>query len=334
MKILLVQTSFLGDVILSTPVITAILAKHDNSELWLMTTPGGAELLAGDTRLKGIITFDKNKSERNLRSLYKKIKELKAHKFDLVYSLHRSLRTTLLLFLARIPIRIGFEEARLSILYTQTKKRKKEDHEVTRNLSILSPLSADIENKSDISIAPPSPMEASRILEKFKISKPFTVVAPGSVWPTKRWSWQGYRKVVNELSSKFDQTVVVVGSEQEQEIATLVANGTPAINLCGQTTLAELKTIFSAANLVICNDSMSLHLASAFKIPNVAIFCATSPTFGFGPWRNRAIIVERKDLVCKPCSRHGGNTCPTGTQLCMDGLDSDKVISGILEVTS
>lgn len=80
------------------------------------------------------------------------------------------------------------------------------------------------------------------------------------------------------------------------------------------------------AKLVICNDSMALHMAFAFKIPTVAVFCATSPEFGFGPWENRAIVVEKKGLVCKPCHRHGKQICPEGTEACMKELSHMEVI--------
>jgi len=87
------------------------------------------------------------------------------------------------------------------------------------------------------------------------------------------------------------------------------------------------------SRLVICNDSMALHMASAFKVPNVAVFCATSPEFGFGPWENpKSAVVQDDTLACKPCRRHGSNRCPNGTEACMT-IDAQKVIdacAGIL----
>ena len=71
---------------------------------------------------------------------------------------------------------------------------------------------------------------------------------------------------------------------------------------------------------------MALQAASGLKVPNVAIFCATSPEFGFGPWRNRAVVVERNDLACKPCGRHGAKLCPAGTYACMEELPASRVI--------
>ena len=96
--------------------------------------------------------------------------------------------------------------------------------------------------------------------------------------------------------------------------------------------MAEALPLYQDAALVVCNDSLALHLASAFKVPNVAVFCATSPEFGFGPWENCAEVVEKKELACKPCRRHGSMKCPTGTESCMNDLGADKVISAIQNV--
>jgi heptosyltransferase-2 len=84
----------------------------------------------------------------------------------------------------------------------------------------------------------------------------------------------------------------------------------------------------------VCNDSVALHVGSALKVPTVAVFCATSPRFGFGPWRNRATVVEHSELSCKPCRRHGSPRCPTGTEACMRDVKAERVLaaaSGLLE---
>jgi heptosyltransferase-2 len=112
-------------------------------------------------------------------------------------------------------------------------------------------------------------------------------------------------------------------------VSAKVAGGTEVIDLTGKTDIAETMYIVKNARLIVCNDSMALHMASAFKVPNVAIFCATSPQFGFGPWKNRAVVVEKKDLTCRPCRRHGGRSCPTGTEACMKDLSPDEVIGAI-----
>ena len=120
--------------------------------------------------------------------------------------------------------------------------------------------------------------------------------------------------------------IVLVGREEEQELGAIIDSGAGIVDLIGRTSLVETAALIKGAALMICNDSMVLHLASAFKVPTVVVFCSTSPEFGFGPWQNRARIVEKADLSCKPCGRHGHHSCPTGTEACMRELSAGRVL--------
>jgi len=104
------------------------------------------------------------------------------------------------------------------------------------------------------------------------------------------------------------------------------------IDLSGKISLSETMYVVQNSQLLVCNDSMALHMGSAFKIPNIAVFCATSPSFGFGPWKNpNAVVVEDVSLACKPCRRHGSMTCPESTNACME-FSSHKVIQACVKL--
>ena len=122
--------------------------------------------------------------------------------------------------------------------------------------------------------------------------------------------------------------VVVLGDTSEAPITGKVCEGTTFTDCAGKVSLPETLLLISKAELVVCNDSMALHCASGFGTPCVAIFCATSPAYGFGPWKNeRGVVVEKMGLPCKPCARHGGHSCPTGTNSCMRDLPASEVIA-------
>jgi heptosyltransferase-2 len=124
-----------------------------------------------------------------------------------------------------------------------------------------------------------------------------------------------------------DYPVVLLGAPSERAVSEKVARGIDVINLAGKTDISDAMLLVSNARLVVCNDSMALHMASAFKVPNVAIFCSTSPSFGFGPWQNNAVVLERDELECKPCGAHGWKRCPTGTEACMRELTPQTVVA-------
>ncbi|MBU1170755.1 MAG: glycosyltransferase family 9 protein [Proteobacteria bacterium] len=327
MKILIVQTSFLGDTILSTPVISGIKQIYPDAELWMMTTPLSSKLIEHDPLLSGVIAYDKRGMDAGFKGLFAMARRIRQMGFQAVYSLHRSYRTSVLLFLSKIPVRIGFREAKLSFLYHQTFTRNPKDHDVIRNLSILKGHGDPSLFETDMRLFAPDPLTIGEKIRAHIPDKPYAVLVPGSAWETKMWHHDGFRKTASYLLDK-GVGVLLLGAREDMETNAMVAKGIDVIDLAGKTSIPDALYIMKHANLVVCNDSMSLHMASAFKIPTVVIFCATSPAFGFGPWKNKARVVEKK-LDCKPCSRHGGRRCPMGTDACMKDLDSADVISAI-----
>lgn len=330
MKILLVQTSFLGDVVLSTPLIRALRLLYPQSELWLLTTPAARALVERDPEIAGVLTFDKRGSERGVGGLFRKAAELRAHGFSRVYSLHRSARTAVLLWLARIPERIGFHSSRLKFLYTRLETRLTGEHDVLRNLSLLTSEAPPQGFDAELRLFAPQPQELQGPARELALHGGYVALFPGSVWKTKRWQWQGFRDVAKHFLA-LGTRVVVLGSPEEREVAERVSEGLAVDNRAGEAGIAEAMALVQHAALVVCNDSMALHLASAFKRPTVTVFCATSPSFGFGPWRSPAKVVEVSGLACKPCRRHGSQSCPTGTEACMK-LPAEQVLRAAGEV--
>ena len=328
MRILIVQTSYLGDTILSTPVIAGVRRLYPRAELWMMTTPAATGLVEQDPLLKGVIAFDKRKQAAGLSGLIRMGQSLRKLRFDRAYALQRSYRTALALLVSGIPHRTGFQNAKLSFIYHTMRARHSSDHDVLRNLSLLTGEAPIADFDTRLRLYPP-PREtlgpvANQLLTQ---DKPLVLLVPGSAWPTKMWSWKHYRTVATHFMGR-GFTVALLGGPADREVNQRVAADLDVVDLAGKTSVAEAMTIVQNARLMICNDSMALHLASAFHIPCVAIFCATCPSFGFGPWRNpRAVVVEQKGLPCKPCARHGGKTCPTGTQACMEALSPEEIIA-------
>lgn len=325
MRILLVQLSFLGDVVLSTPVISALQKLYPEAELELLTTPAAKEIVVRDRFVCDVITFDKRKSERGIRGMFRIAQQLAGRKYDRVYCLHRSIRTAAVLWLARIPHRIGFRDSKGWFLFHETRTRPRGAHEVERNLSIIAAEMGGKDCDDAIRLVVPARRElgAEARTAMNEIDK-FAIVAPGSVWKTKRWNAQHYRTIVERLLAR-GISVIVTGAPSEEQSCREASVGTAALNLVGKTSLSDLMALVSRAELVVCNDSMTLHLASGFSRPTVAVFCATSPKFGFGPWKTRHIVVEKRGLSCKPCRRHGSMRCPTGTEACMNLLSPDDV---------
>ncbi|SDT84244.1 glycosyltransferase family 9 protein [Desulfobacula phenolica] len=327
MKILLVQLSFLGDMILSTPVISGLKKLHPKAGLTVMTTPLAAALVENNPLVDRVITFDKRGREKSLSGMIEKARQLRAEGFDRVYSLHRSYRTSILLSLARIPIRIGFKDAKLSFLYTKQRQKKVEGHSATRNLSLLFDELPETEFDKNLRLFTSGYENLSKTAkETFPLAEEIIIMAPGSAWKTKQWHWQGYLDVARHFAQS-GKKIVLIGGPADKSVCAKINDQNDFLDYSGRLSLSDTLYIMKYSTLLICNDSMALHMASAFKIPTVAVFCATSPEFGFGPWQNpQSTVVQDDTLDCKPCRRHGSNRCPNGTEACMK-INAKKVIN-------
>ncbi len=346
--ILVVPKGFLGDFVLMSPVFRALKESAPDRRVLFLSSPGFASHAAQNQFIDEVICFDRSGEHRGIKGLLRFAKELRGRKIETAFSFHRSWRTGLLLFLSRIPRRIGYSGALSSILYTECVNKKAEYHEVLRNLSLIAQcmsaqwrerlLRAMNSESSDIFLEVASVSErdvGESVRALFADLQSYVVLAPGSAWKTKQWSAYEFRRLANELSNR-GKRVVVLGAKNDQKTAKIVCEGLGAdvVNLCGATSLAEMVYLIKNAEGLVCNDSLALHVASAAKTPTVAVFCATSPRFGFGPWNNRAIIVEKGDLFCKPCRRHGSKRCPNGTRMCSTLVSAEDVLQALDDVVT
>lgn len=329
MKILISQTASLGDVILSTAVIGALRRTFPAAELWFLCTSSASQLLISDPDLSGVISYDKSGEDKGPKGFFNKCNEIKKHAFDLVFAIQRSARVSMLLYFSGIKNRIGFKSAALPFLFTSTVERVKDLHDVERNLCILANYVSLQDSDKELRLFAPRVLSTNSDVSSVIApqSGPYIAIFPGSLWYTKRWKQENYAGL-GEILAKKGYRIIFLGAKNETDLAEECARRSGSVSLAGKTSLQDLIYIVSKASLVICNDSSSLHIASAFKIPSVAIFCATSPKMGFGPWRNpNCILLEETNLWCRPCSRHGGSFCPTGSEACMRGITEQAGVS-------
>lgn len=155
--------------------------------------------------------------------------------------------------------------------------------------------------------------------------KGFAVIAPGSVWDTKRWTTNGFSQVCRHFFKR-NQKVVLVGSPEEAWIAEEIEKETPQIiNLVGKTSLFECLLLMTQAEGFIGNDSGTMHLAAIADVPIVSIFGPTTLDLGYRPWTSKSAVVQQP-LACRPCGLHGSKKCPLHTHACMKSIKPDLVI--------
>jgi heptosyltransferase-2 len=332
-KILVVQTSFLGDAVLTTPLLSEIRRRFPNAELTVLCTPQAQSLLHGNPDIHEVLTDDKRRG--GWRGLWRKAKDLRSRGFTIALSPHRSFRSGLLLFLARIPCRVGFRQSSGWFFYHRRVQRDMSGHDVERNLSLLSAFGVEpAQSRRDLRVGvdPEARGAVERLFRALGIERNGLTfgIHPGSVWPTKRWTPPGYAELIVLLKRRYRCQILLFGGPQDQEIVSRIQelSGDVGVNLAGKVHLRELASALEFCDVFITNDSGPMHIAVAQKIPVVALFCATTPSLGFYPYSSRAVVVE-KDLSCRPCSSHGGRRCPLGTGDCMRLIEAEDVLRAV-----
>jgi heptosyltransferase-2 len=173
---------------------------------------------------------------------------------------------------------------------------------------------------------------AEELLREARVRLPEALfaVCPGSVWPTKRWTIEGYAGLVRCLARDYGK-VLICGGPDDALVAQAVQeqSGGQGVNLTGRADLQTFMALIDHAKVVVSNDSAPMHLAVARGVPVVAIFCATTPSLGYGPYSERSTVVEQRNLFCRPCSRHGGHSCPRKTEDCMRLITVSDVLAGV-----
>lgn len=327
MTSLVIQTAFLGDVVLTTPLLAALADRHGPVDV--VTTPAAAPLLAAHPAVRQVIPFDKRGSDHGLAGLRRLARRLATARYEAAYLPHRSLRSAALAFLAGVPKRVGFSDG-WPWLYTETRQRPRTAHEIDRLLALASVPAGS--RRPELYPEPRDTQAVAASLREAGIAGDFVALAPGSIWGSKRWPY--YEELAVQLAQRVP--VVVVGGAEDgglgRSIAAAVqqAGGT-ALDACGRLTLLQSAALIGRARVLVTNDSAPLHFASALGTPVVALFGPTVPEFGFGPVGDGDLALGVMGLVCRPCSDHGPPTCPLGHHRCMRELRVATVVTALEE---
>ncbi|HEY6808258.1 MAG TPA: lipopolysaccharide heptosyltransferase II [Gemmatimonadales bacterium] len=330
MTSLAIQTAFLGDVVLTTPLLRVLAQRHGPVDV--VTTPAAAPLLAHHPAVRTVIPYDKRGTDAGMRGLLTLARRLRGAHYEVAYVPHRSLRSALLARLAGVPRRVGYADG-WPFFYTERRTRPGGGHEVDRLLALAD--APDADRRPSLAVTDAEEASAARALAEGGLSGAFVALAPGSIWGTKRWP--GFPALAARLAGAGDGIVVIGGPEDRTlgaEIARAVAGAAPrgaVVNACGTLSLRESAAVIARARVLVTNDSAPLHLAQAMGTPTVALFGPTVPAFGFAPLNPGDAALGVEGLACRPCSPHGPARCPLGHHRCMTALPVEQVLAAIEE---
>ena len=322
MNILIIHTAFIGDIVLSTALVSKVKEKYPDSNIYYLTTPLGKEILKNNPKIKEVIVYDKKGKDKGIAAFISFVRKIRKLKIDVCLTPHRYLRSSILSLLSGASIRVGYDIASLAFVYNKKIKYDKTKHEVEKLLSFID----DNTKRYKLEMYPSEKdkIKIDTLLKKLSDNKKIILIAPGSKWFTKKWPEEYFRILIQNLVKRDDLLIVITGGKEEKEIELNLDS--KVLDLRGEITLLELAELTKRAILVVSNDSAPIHITSAFPDTRIiGIFGPTVKEFGFFPWSKNSKVFEINGLYCRPCAIHGGNSCPEKHFRCMREITPDLI---------
>jgi heptosyltransferase-2 len=327
---LLIQTAFIGDVILATALVEYLAQHEPYAPLDVLVRRGNEGLLAGNPHIRRVLIWDKK--SRKYPNLLRLLRQIRQEEYYQVVTLQRFASTGFLTAFSGAPLRAGFAENPFSRFFTRRVPHVIGDgtHEVARNLRLLP------EAVSEAALPRPrlypTPADEAAAAPYAAVGE-YVCLAPTSVWFTKQYPEEKWLELLAALPAGLP--VYLLGGPPDTaacERITRAAARPGLINLSGKLSLLASAALMRGAVLNYVNDSAPLHLCSATDAPVCAIFCSTVPAFGFGPLSTFARIVEHPGpLACRPCGLHGHARCPLGHFRCAREIETTQLLAVLAE---
>jgi heptosyltransferase-2 len=339
MKIGLWQTAFLGDAVLTLPLLQRLRQARPDAEIHYFVR-GGLEAMFSATKAADAVRgYAKRGAGKPLVSAARLGRRLAREDFDLWVSAHRSLRSAVVSRLAAAPFRVGYDSPWFNrIAYTDVVDRRfHELEEIERLMELARPLGLDPAPPWPQLDLPPAAQDAAeRLLAGFSRG-PLLGVHPGSIWPTKRWPAQYFGRVM-AMAAEWGAAPVLFAGPGEEATAARALEASDlergcVLDLSGRLDLPTLAACLDRVSAYLTNDSGPMHLAWVQGTPVAAVFGPTVRELGFFPRGERSVVLE-EDLDCRPCGLHGPKQCPLGHHDCMRRIAPERVweaVRGLLE---
>lgn len=320
-RILIIQTAFIGDVILATPLIEKLADLYPNGKIDFLLRKGSEELLSDHPKLNKVFVWDKRKNK--YPNLLKIILSVRKNEYDLVVNAHRFTTSGLITWLSNAKMKVGFDKNPFSFCYNHKLKHEigNNTHEVDRNLHLLDHLGRENKYMPKLYFSESDQRRVDDVVQG-----KYVTLAPASVWSTKQLPKEKWIEVINKIPIEI--SVCMIGGANDLIFCEKIISECDrenAINLAGKLSMLESAALMKGSLMNFVNDSAPMHIASSVNTPTRAFFCSTIPEFGFGPLAaDSAIFQVEEKLSCRPCGLHGKRTCPEGHFNCGHQIDIPK----------
>ncbi len=328
-KFLIIQTAFIGDVVLATSMVEKLHQHFPDAQIDFLLRKGNEGLLKDHPFLHEVLIWEKK--ENKVSNLWKMLKRIRSRKYDKVINVQRYAATGILTAFSGGKERIGFDKNTFSIFFDTRVKHifgggSQYKHEIERNQDLIKHFT-DHHTKRPVLYPSEKDKEA---VKEYKIH-PYLTISPASVWFTKQYPKDKWIDFIDKVPSQYE--IYLLGAPSDAALAELIrtSSSNPNItNLSGKLSFLESAALMKDAVMNFVNDSAPMHFASAMNAPITVIYCSTIPAFGYGPLSDKRFIIEiEENLKCRPCGLHGRVACPLGHFRCAYGIEDDQLLNAL-----
>lgn len=327
-KILIIQTAFLGDVILALPMVQTLKNHLPESRIDFLCIPNTAGVPENHPSINSVIQYDKKGGDK-FDKFIEVLNEIREVEYDTVICPHRSFRSALLTYYSEAKTRVGFNRNAFSFMLTNKVRYVNDRHEIERNNELVQSLLGKDYDESKVSLNPelyPSEENKNTVNHLLTHKANLIAFAPCSRWFTKQLTVEKSKEIVLKLVYGGYNVALIGGKEDSEYGITLEEQVSDSAlnNLCGKLTPLESYYVMTQSKAVITVDSASQHLAAASGKPIMLIYGSTDISFGFYPLTSKYKIIENTRLECRPCTDHGRDKCPLTHFKCIEDLSAEN----------
>ncbi len=331
-RILVRGVNWVGDTILTYPAVQQLKALFPRSHVAMLVSSSLVDLWKTFPYVDEVIPFQKTTGIGSFRNDLRIGRSLKEKNFDLAVILPRSFRAAFQVYLARIPIRMGYRDEGRSALLTHGVARKEEVrniHRIRYYQRLIEPLGRTEDLFSPrIFLRDEDQDWAAQWLRERGMPDGRILIGmnPGATYGlAKCWLPSRFGELGKRLSKEWKATFLLFGKEEERPVAEEILQtlGGSGMNLAGQTDLLQLAALLERCRLLVINDTGTMHVAAAVGTPVVALFGSTDPVTT-GPWGEGHVVVK-KDVPCSPCLKR---VCPVDHR-CMERISVEEVEAAV-----
>jgi heptosyltransferase-2 len=326
-RFLIIQTAFIGDVVLATALVEKLRQYYPDAVIDFMLRKGNEHLLKGNPQVGKTYIWDKRK--RKLKNLWQIAWQIRRARYTHVINVHRHATSGFVTWISGAREKRGFSKNPFAWCYTHRfghRFSQPEDaaaiHETDRNQALIADLTDERPARPRLYPAT-TDEEATRMYKDM----PYVCIAPSSVWPTKRFPTVRWAELIERLPGQM--RIYLLGGKEDSDVAEEImalCSNNDVVNLSGKLSMIQSAALMRDAVMNYANDSGPVHFASALNAPMTAVFCSTHRCFGFGPLSDQSRLVEVSDLYCKPCGLHGYPACPQKHFRCAMDIDINSLL--------